>query len=431
MYGENSGALRAELSTLLRQHRIQQRIGGAGIHTVPVTTTLAERAEIGRLIQRYRLGVLTWCRQALISASPALDLDRGGRAVTPDVELRRRLTRTMTASSARLPTMGDLTAPHEFVLVDAWRLAARAAALGEHDFADEVAHGRLDMNQCLTVMKDAAEIIRGLIVLDRRYRNIPGWEPLSGALALQRAAEGCAFIDASDYTVDRRGWRPPARTIDGPARSGIAGVLQAEHNLLIHLSRVPNALNFRRLLHSQRELSNLLAARTARTAPDLSARWTTREATYAALHREARNVGGLGAGGAAVAEAANAISRLRKVPMDAELTQRTLRDLTTLLSGVDQRIAELFEQGARERLYFVRSRVPRLVDNDGQLIHRVRERFMPITSPIQTDLMRLVREQLRPTPSVTEPPAGSHASRLELTEAITHRPEPRAGELGL
>ncbi len=39
MYGENSGMIRAELTVLLRQHRIQQRLGGKGIHTVPETTT--------------------------------------------------------------------------------------------------------------------------------------------------------------------------------------------------------------------------------------------------------------------------------------------------------------------------------------------------------------------------------------------------------
>ena len=80
MYGENAGAIRAQLSLLLRQHRIQQRIGGAGTHTVPVSTTAAEREALGRLIQRYRLGVLTWCRQALTSAhldTPARD---GGRS---------------------------------------------------------------------------------------------------------------------------------------------------------------------------------------------------------------------------------------------------------------------------------------------------------------------------------------------------------------
>jgi hypothetical protein len=431
MYGENSGAIRSELSTLLRQHRIQQRIGGPGIHTVPVTTTVAEREEIGHLIQRYRLGVLTWCRQALASARPGLRVNRR-RAATPDIELRRRLTRTVNASTATLPTLADLTTPHEFPLVDSWRLAARAAALGEHDLDGEVAHGRLDINQRLTVIKDTAEIIRGLIVLDRRYANIPGWKPLSGSVTLQRAAQACGFIQAADYTVDRRGWRPPARLLDGPGRPGIAGVIQAEHNLLVHLNRFPNALNFRRILDSQRLLSNLLAARAARTTPDLSARWAIRAATYAELHREARNLGGrVGDGAAAVTEAANAVSRLRKVPMDIELPQRALHDFSTLLNAVDLRMSELFEQGAHQRLYFVRCKLPRVVDKDGQITHRVRERFIPIASPVQTELIRLVHDQLRPPIATASPPPGARASRVELTEAIGHRPRSNPGELGL
>jgi hypothetical protein len=89
------------------------------------------------------------------------------------------------------------------------------------------------------VVKDSAEIIRGLLVLDRRYNNIPGWKPLSGAVRLQRAAEACAFVEAADYTVDRRGWRPPASAIDSPARAGIARFVQAEHNVLIQLNRFP------------------------------------------------------------------------------------------------------------------------------------------------------------------------------------------------
>jgi hypothetical protein len=39
---------------------------------------------------------------------------------------------------------------------------------------------------------------------------------------------------------------PPSRTIDGPARSGIASVIHPEHKLLIHLNRFPNALNSKR-----------------------------------------------------------------------------------------------------------------------------------------------------------------------------------------
>jgi hypothetical protein len=429
MYGENSGILRTELSRLLRQHRIQQRIGGPGMHTVPVTTTATERAEIGRLIQRYRFGVLVWCRQALTSAGPGIR--GGGAGGSASAEVRRRLLRTINASTATLPTMADLTTPHEFPLVEAWRLAARAACLGEHDFAGDMGEGRLDRHQRLTVTKDAAEILRGLLVLDRRYRNIPGWEPLSGAGRLQRAAEACAFIEASDYTVDRRGWRPPPRTIDGPARAGLAGVIQAEHNVLIHLNGFPNALNFRRLLDSQRELSNLLAGRVATEEPESSARWAQRASTYAALHREARDLGGqVGDGSAALAEAAHAILRLRSLPRDSQISQRALRDLTVLCHRVDERVADLFAQGAHERLYFVRTKLPRIDDLDGQITHRVRERFTPIISPIQTDLVHLVRERLRPEPAPACPPADARATRLELSEAITHRPQSRASGLG-
>ena len=268
-------------------------------------------------------------------------------------------------------------------------------------------------------------------MLDRRYRNIPGWEPLSGAGMLQRAAEACAFIEASDYTVDRRGWRPPPRAIDGPARAGIAGVIQAEHNVLIHLNGFPNALNFRRLLDSQRELSNLLAGRLATAEPESSARWAQRASRYAALHREARDLGGhVGDGSAALAEAAHAITRLRRLPRDSQISQRALRDLTVLCHRVDERLADLFAQGAQERLYFVRTKLPRIDDRGGRITHRVRERFAPIISPVQTDLVHLMREQLRHEPPPASSPADARATRLELREAITHRPQSRASQLG-
>lgn len=432
MYGENSGVLRAELAKLLRQHRIQQRIGGAGIHTVPVTTTTAERKEIGQLIGRYRYGVLTWCRQALTTASPSVHLDRQGHATAPDAELRRRLQAALTSCTASLPTIADLTTAHEFPLVDAWRHAARAAALGEHDFAGDMEPGRLDINKCLTIVKDTAEIIRGLIVLDRRYGNIPGWEPLHNPIRLGRAAEAFAFVTADDYTVDRRGWHPPATVIDGPARAGIAGVIQAEHNLLMHLNRFPNALNFKRLLDSQRELSTLLAARVADAHPELSTAWRRRAATYQALHLEARNIAGnVGSGSRAVAEAANAISRLRRLPGDTSLSNRALGDVSGLFTAVDRRLADIFEHGARERLYFASTTLPRIVDNDGQLTHAVRTRYLPITSLVQTDLIRLVHEELRPPDEVVEPPPGAGASRRDLSESIRHRPQPHTRGLGL
>jgi hypothetical protein len=97
---------------------------------------------------------------------------------------------------------------------------------------------------------------------------------------------------------------------------------------------------------------------------------------------------------------------------------------------VDERLAEILEHGARERLYFVKAKVPRIV-NDGQVTHRVRERFVPITSPVQTDLLRLARYQLRPSLKPPEPAPGARESRLELSEAITHIPPSRPNAPGL
>jgi hypothetical protein len=57
-YGDNGRQVRAGLAVLLRQHRIQHRLGGRGIHTLPESTTPEQREELGQLIQRYRYGAL-------------------------------------------------------------------------------------------------------------------------------------------------------------------------------------------------------------------------------------------------------------------------------------------------------------------------------------------------------------------------------------
>ena len=62
----------------------------------------------------------------------------------------------------------ELTPEQAFPIVETWRQAARAAALGEHDFDAGLGYGRLSDAQCMTVLKDAAEVTRALVGLDRR-----------------------------------------------------------------------------------------------------------------------------------------------------------------------------------------------------------------------------------------------------------------------
>ena len=111
-YGENGHQLRSELTALLRQHRIQQRLGGPGIHTVPESTTVEQRALLGEQIQRYRYATLAWCLHAVVAANPRLNLERTTeRSRGPAEELRYRLARSIKASNAGLPPLHELTTP--------------------------------------------------------------------------------------------------------------------------------------------------------------------------------------------------------------------------------------------------------------------------------------------------------------------------------
>lgn len=437
MYGDNAGQLRAELATLLRQHRIQQRLGAPRTHTVPQsTTTLEQRQAFGEQIHRYRNTVLLWCLQAVQAATPRIDLDTTtARSRGPAEELRHRLTRAVDASTAGLPPLVELTTGHEFAMVETWRQAARAAALGEHDFDAGLGYGRLSEAQCMTVIKDATEITRGLVALDRRYANIPGWQALRDQAPLERAAEACsgyAGHGAPDYTVDLRGWHPQVGTIEGPARPGLSGVLQAEHNLLIHLTTFPNARNLRLVIDSQRVLSHEASLRVRGTAPALADKWHLREQTYTALVRETRDLGGnVGSGGLAAAEGANSIRRLRSVGSGDIAEPKPLRHLDRLFARIDARVSDIIEQGTRERLYFLRVHLPRVVDQTPTLIKPVRERYVPISSPVQTDLLDIVGTRLRPPPTPHALPPDAAKSRGELHDAITHRPEQRRPDLSM
>ncbi|MEQ6902025.1 hypothetical protein [Nocardioides sp. YIM 152588] len=430
MYGENAGAIRDELGSLLRQHRIQFRIGGMGIIGHRATTTVQEREAASLLIQRYRFALLIWCRHALAAADPGHTAGPGGR-VYPEVELARRLRVTIDRARCGLPSLDELVTPQPFPLVEAWRRMAKASVLGEHDFAGDMADGRLDIDERLTVVKDVAEVIRALLVLDVRYVETPGWDPLRGPVRLANAAETCAFLTAEDYRVDWRGWRP-APAVDHRPLPGIAGVIQSERNMFIHLGRFPDALHLRLVLDSQRDLSRLLADRLGPESEDVARAWNGRARTYDALHRESRHLGGLvGGGGHAVGEAATALSRVRQLPPGAPITASAQRDLVRLFAAVDRRVADILEQGAREKLYFVGTPLSRIVEVDGRMTHRARPRYWPITAEVETELLRMVRDDLRPPPEARPVPPGAANSRDTLRAAMNHRPRTGGPERSL
>lgn len=432
-YGENATRIRTELTTLLRQHRVQQRLGGRGTYRVPETTTIEQRRETGELIQRYRWATLMWCLQAVVAADPRADPNAHVSASSrgPVDELRHRLTKSL--SEMTMPLFEELTTPQTFPLVDGWRQVAKAAALGEHDFANGVGHGRLSRDECLTVLADAAEITRAVVILDKRYDQIPGWRCLRGAAALERAAKACAAFAHSehpDYAADGKGWRAPSALIEGGPLPGIGGVLQAEHNMLVHLSAFPNALNLRRVIDGQRILSRDACRLAKQIAPELVCKWSQREATYQSLVYETRNLGGLiGTGAFAAAEASFAVSRLRSVHADDLPGPDPLRDLDKLFARSDARIATIIEQGASERLYFAGSEIPRSVSTTDPPLNSMRETYAPISGPVAVDLLEVVRRGLEPARAPISPASStaSREARQELRQAIGHRAERRPG----
>lgn len=444
MYGENGGHLRAELGELLRQHRIQMRIG-RGTHTVPVTTTPEERQQIGQQIRRYRQSALLWCHQATVAVAPgatsALSKAPANPFRTATVHhgalsaLRGALEHSVRTSTAPLPTMEELTASHDLALVERWRQLARAAALGEHDFDSGLGHGRLDARQGQTLVGDIAAVVRALVVLDQRYSDIPGWEKLSRPDRLGWSALACALdasLDPPDYSVDLLGWRPPSKLKRGPAPPGLPGVLQAEHNLVIRLRTFPSALNLRLVVDSQRLLSGMLARLAQPVEPALHDTWLEREQTYIALQQELRNVAGrIGHGGLAAAEGANAVSRLKVMAPGTELDLRVLHGLDQLFHRLDSRVADVVEEGVRRNAYVARVSAQRLANDPSQMIVRSAERYVPLPEADHRTVIGLVRTRLRPPAENQPPPAGADRSRAQLHAAIVHHPERRERRLGL
>jgi hypothetical protein len=438
MYGENGQLLRAELSSLLRQHRVQLRIGGGGTHTVPVTTTAAEREQIGQQIRRFRQAALVWCHQATVAVAPGAASMLASSGTDPFRlptanhnalgSLQRAIAKAVESSSASLPTMDELVAPHEMPLVEHWRLVARASALGEHDFHAGLGHGRLDADQSRTLIGDIAATVQALVVLDRRYASIPGWEKLHRPDRLGWSALACA-LDASleppDYSIDLRGWKPPTKVIRGPAKPGLVGVLQAEHNLVIRMQAFPSAMNLRLVADGQRLLSAGLSQIASTHDPALAKTWRTREQTYIGLQQELRNVGGrLGVGSLAVTEAANAVSRLKTVRA-ADVDPRALHAFTTLFAKLDARIADVIETGIRRQAYFTRVTLTRVVADTGDGVAPARERYVPLAEVDHSAIIRLVKAHLRPPPQPKVDPSGAARSRADLHAALVHRPDQR------
>jgi hypothetical protein len=423
MYGVTGAVMRTELAALLAQHRVQRRLSN---------TSSEVREKFGDDIRRFRQSVLVWCTQAMQIANPMMFSNLPPRTGNPFLttehagaarELTRALEHAKRSSTGSPATLDLVTTPHSNLVVEHWRQAARAATLAEHDTNASLA-GRFTAAQAQALVGDVAAITQALVVLDKRYRAIPRWKPLPNSAQLGWSALAAAIdvnLGHPDYTVDNQGWRPRAKLLRGPVRPGILGVLQAEHNLLIRLHAFPHVANLRLVADSQRHLSGHLATPAARFDEALAARWEHRAATYQLIRQQLRDIGGLlGTGDLAAAEAATIVSRLKDVTPEAIIEPRTLGTFQTLHDKIDQRITDIVEEGLQRGAFTQRVTLPRLETGTGSLITPVRERYRPITSADDLDVVHTIRERLRPSTPAQTASAGN--SRAQLHAALAHQP---------
>lgn len=431
MYGENGDRMRTELAALLRQHRIQRRLSSSG------TQTSAEREAAGLLIRRYRHTVLAWCAQAVLAAkplvfssvlpAPANPFRASSEPRAAVSELARALHVARDSSTAGYATLELLSNPSDNAVVEHWRGVASAAALAEHD-TNGPAGVTLTAAQAEALVGDVAAVTQALVMLDHRYSSTPGWEKLADRGRLGWAALATALdvsLGQPDYSLDQTGWRPRTRVLRGPIRPGVLGVLQAEHNLLVHLRPFPNAPNLRLVVDSQRQISVSLAPLAERINGEYAARWVARGTTYAVIQQQLRNVGGrLGHGGPAVSEAANATARLRALMPDTIIEPRVLAGFQTLFDRIDHRIADIVEDGIDRGAFVERTTIPTLGANPKRLIVPTEQKFVPVTRASDLDVVRTLRERLRPSPLGADPSSPGR-SRADLHAAIVHRPASR------
>ncbi|MCW2787322.1 MAG: hypothetical protein JWP74_3839 [Marmoricola sp.] len=409
MYGQNTTQLRAELGTLMQLTRNEPELGELPKDAV-------------QLLASFRHSITLWCQQAVRASNPTADL--GGttpRSRGPAEEFRFRLAIARAAYTAPLPTLDELATPYENRVVDAWRRAAKAAVLGEHDFPAGLSYVSLTDAQCMTVLKDAAEVARALVGVDRRFTAVPSWEPIIDRALLGRSAVVCAAHSGytePDYNIDRRGWRPPVRLSDGPVLPGLGGVLQAENNLLVQLRYQPDGHSLRLILDSQRIVSHH-AASLARVAPgveSLAVKWAERSQTYVLLIKQSRNLRGLIGHGNAAIEGAMAASRISSLTLDAAIDARQLWHLDALFDHINRRLAETIAKGADDRSYLMRIGIPRVDLTGGGAVKQQRSRHIPLDVPTRAPLLDTARNRLMPKSAEPQTPTSAPSSCADFNQ---------------
>jgi hypothetical protein len=413
-YGEVTGDLREYLTRILRTVDIEAYLGSP-----------ADRVDNLRAIGEYRADVLRWTRFAVAAAGPGLGPEKWSRRSSPVADLQYRLDQVVgKLPPPQAPLSERLSVHHTSSLVRDWQGAARATVLSELVLPAAVLRAR-SQEQRLVILKDAVDIFQGLAKLDRLYRLVDGWRRLPHVhLAVERATEMARDLAMArrDYWIDRFE-APNPGAIDGPLLPGIAGAVQAQHNVEVYLRRPTSAYSLRAVMQSQAVISVAAAVLAAEDAPELAADFGTRAHTYAALAKAAQDVGGNTGGGVpALTQSSLAADRLSQAVTAAVGDLPSLRNLATVCRRVDARVVANIEAGFRKHRYLVAApdRVLAQVPDRGGVC-RTTEVWKPMTQGDPPTLLTIAEQRLRP-PAKPYVPLRTEASREAYRQALALRP---------
>lgn len=416
-YGEVAADLRTSMTWLMSRRRTLHLIG----------STPAEQAASTTAIMRYRTAVLDYCHQAITLATPSVDLTGSTRHTrTPVEELRHHLA-AVVGRVPRGPALTDLlVVPAGVEYVARWQQAARAAVVGERELSVVASWAHAPAEQNAAVVKDAADLVRAVVVLEGRMTNFPGWTSLGRDVLLARAADAVSAGLRRDPRIDAVGWQPRPGRIHGPLLPGLGGAVQTQHNLVVELDRFPSFQNLRRILIFQHGLS----VETARLASPVEVQWATvfreRADTYADLVREARQVNGLiGDGGRAAVDSITGHGHLLRTRAIGGELGEVLAELHRVSLRVDLRIARAIEHGLERGLYLVAVDTDRFSRSPDGGVYHLERQWVPAVPGTATPMAGAVKRLSPPAIGTTASTSERIAQPVVSAGSVRRGPRPR------
>lgn len=431
MYGQVAASLRATMTELLHMKRVSAYLGGPH-GKLDETTTQPEREAAAHKILRYRAVVWNYALQTATAVIPPTARTGWEAPLRLISWLEKEQPTPDALPGGRGVSTLELGTVQDIPLVEIWRRLAVASVAGRERELPVLADS-IDNNQARVVLRDVADLVRALVILDVRYSAIPGWQRLglkssspkidptkrvlvnSTIAAAQLCSQWVGSLSPEDAaSTDRLGYVDRAPLLPMPYPFGIDGAIAALHNTYVRLGlEFPRAEVVTAIVRTQRQLSALTLELAQTAGDDEHARAFKDRAERCAhvLGLLAKDVGGnLGDGRATLSDAEAALFALADaVQIGDTASTEDLQCLHRLFTMIDTRVATRIRQGIHDRRYFVSREFGLSRERIGGLRRAIRK-FEPITKHSHPDLIAAVKRLAPDAPD-----------RVVSTQALTAR----------